>query len=73
MHITDSRIAATMFSVLMAVANIGTGIGLAVAGMLSDTIGYAFTFLVLALLNLLALPLITCIIPSTTRKAGTTE
>lgn len=55
---TDPRIAASMFSILMAIANIGTGIGLAVTGALVDGIGYPITFILLAVFNLLALPLI---------------
>lgn len=55
---TDPRIAASMFSILMAIANIGTGIGLAVTGVLVDSIGYPWTFIVIAGFNLLALPLI---------------
>ncbi|GAP10308.1 arabinose efflux permease [Bellilinea caldifistulae] len=55
---TDPRIAASMFSILMAVANIGTGIGLALSGTLVDSIGFGLTFMVLAGLNLLAIPLV---------------
>jgi PAT family beta-lactamase induction signal transducer AmpG len=55
---TDPRIAASMFSVLMAIANIGTGIGLAVTGVMVDGVGYLWTFIILAALNLLAIPLI---------------
>jgi PAT family beta-lactamase induction signal transducer AmpG len=55
---TDPRIAASMFSILMAIANIGTGIGLAVTGLMVDGVGYILTFVILAALNLLALPLI---------------
>ena len=55
---TDPRIAASMFSILMAIANIGTGIGMAVTGVLVDSLGYPWTFVILAGLNLLALPLI---------------
>ena len=58
MRKTDGRIAATMFSILMAVANIGTGIGLALTGFLSDLAGFTNTFFILAALNFLALPLI---------------
>ncbi|MCD6577766.1 MAG: MFS transporter [Anaerolineaceae bacterium] len=58
MRITDGRIAATMFSILMAVANIGTGIGLALSGFLSDLIGFKDAFFILAALNFLALPLV---------------
>ena len=58
MRITDGRIAATMFSILMAVANIGTGIGLAISGVLSDNIGYRLTFVLFSILNLSVLPLL---------------
>jgi MFS transporter, PAT family, beta-lactamase induction signal transducer AmpG len=58
MQFTDSRIAASMFAILMAIANIGTGIALGLAGVLVDTAGYRFTFLVLGIVNLLAIPLL---------------
>jgi len=57
MRATDPRIAASMYSILMAVANIGTGIGLGVTGVLTDVAGFRWTFAILAALNLLALPL----------------
>lgn len=52
---TDMCIAASMFAILMAVANIGSGIGLAAGGILSDAIGYKGTFVLLAVLNIPAL------------------
>lgn len=58
MERTDPRIAASMFSLLMAVANIGTGIGLAAAGMMVDGLSFIRTFILLALINLAALPLL---------------
>lgn len=58
MRVTDGRIAATMFSILMAVANIGTGIGLGLTGLMADTLGFRLSFVVIALLNILALPLV---------------
>lgn len=58
MNKTDPRIAASMFSILMAVANVGTGIGLAASGALVDAISYPGTFIVIAVLNLVALPLV---------------
>jgi predicted MFS family arabinose efflux permease len=67
MDVTDPRIAASMFAILMAVANIGTGVGFAVSGMLVDRIGYQWTFVATALLNLLALPLIPAIFGSRDR------
>jgi PAT family beta-lactamase induction signal transducer AmpG len=63
---TDARIAASMFSILMAIANIGTGIGLAVTGLLVDSLGYPVTFILLAVFNLLAFPLI----PVVFKKGG---
>lgn len=57
MRVTDGRIAATMFSILMAVANIGTGIGLGITGVMADNLGFRWSFVVVALLNILALPL----------------
>lgn len=70
MRVTDGRIAATMFSILMAVANIGTGIGLGVTGIMADKLGFRWSFVVIALLNLLALPLMGIIFP---RKVGLTK
>jgi PAT family beta-lactamase induction signal transducer AmpG len=64
---TDSRIAASMFSILMAIANIGTGIGLAVTGAMVDGVGYRWTFVILAGINMLALPLIPLVF---NKKAG---
>ena len=61
MRETNERIAATMFSILMAVANIGTGIGLGLSGAMAEGFGYPITFIILALLNLLALPLLPAI------------
>jgi len=58
MNKTDQRITASMFSILMGVANVGSGVGLAMSGSLVDSLGFAATFLILAGLNLLALPLV---------------
>jgi PAT family beta-lactamase induction signal transducer AmpG len=66
---TDPRIAASMFSILMAIANIGTGIGLAVTGVMVDGLGYPWTFVIIAALNLLAMPLI----PVVFRRKGGAE
>ena len=69
MRFTDTRIAATMFSILMAVANIGTGIGLGISGALSERIGFEPTFLLLAAKNMLALPLLMMIFPQRAAEA----
>jgi len=61
MKSSDPRIAASMFSILMAIANIGTGIGLGVSGAMVDSIGYRWTFVVIGALNLAAIPLLSVI------------
>lgn len=58
MQLTDPRIAASMFSILMAVANIGTAVGLGLSGWLAETSGFTLTFAIIAGLNVLALPLL---------------
>jgi PAT family beta-lactamase induction signal transducer AmpG len=75
MDSTDRRIAASMYSILMAVANIGTGIGLGIAGALSDGIGFRLTFVILAALNMFILPLANAVFkkapsPSLNNKTG---
>ena len=56
MEYTDPRIAATMFSILMAITNIGQGIGLGLSGFFADTYGFKITFIIMALLNFAVLP-----------------
>lgn len=58
MNFTDARIAASMFSILMAVVNISQGVGMALSGIMADSVGFRWTFVVLAVLNFLALPLL---------------
>lgn len=70
MHAADPRIAASMFAILMAIANLGTGIGLALSGTLVDSLGYRTTFIIIAGLNLLALPLIGAIFSRPLRRAS---
>lgn len=58
MGYTDSRIAASMFSILMAVSNVAQGAGMALSGFLADSaMGYAGAFIILAALNVLVIPL----------------
>ena len=66
MKLSDPRIAASMFAILMAVANIGTGIGLGLSGSLVDLVGYKPTFIIIGILNILALPLLSVIFPEKT-------
>ena len=60
MNYTDPRIAASMYSIFMAVTNIGQGVGFAVAGGLADVplVGFRWAFVILGCVNLLALPLL---------------
>jgi PAT family beta-lactamase induction signal transducer AmpG len=58
MQCTDKRIAASMYSILMAVCNVAQGVGMALSGALADGIDFRWTFVVLAGVNLLAIPLI---------------
>jgi PAT family beta-lactamase induction signal transducer AmpG len=63
MSLCEPKIAASMFSLLMAVANIGTAIGLPLSGSLAEGIGFRWTFVIFALLNLLAFPMMSSIFP----------
>ena len=57
MRVVDSRIAASMFAILMAFTNVGQGIGLALSGALADALGFRITLLVFAVIPFLVLPL----------------
>jgi MFS transporter, PAT family, beta-lactamase induction signal transducer AmpG len=56
MKYTQPSIAASMYSILMAVTNVGQGIGLALSGVLSDKLGYLAAFAVFAALIFLVIP-----------------
>jgi MFS transporter, PAT family, beta-lactamase induction signal transducer AmpG len=58
MGFCDPRIAASMFAILMALTNVGTGVGFALTGSMADSLGYRTTFVVVALLSLAVLPFI---------------
>jgi MFS family permease len=58
MDFSDPRIAAFMFSVIMAVGNIGIGAGQPLAGSLVDNLGFRWMFGIFAGVHLLALPLV---------------
>ena len=70
MSYTDMRIAATMFAILMAITNVADGAGMALSGVLADAVGFRLTFVIMAALNLLAVPLIPVIFG---RRAVTAE
>ena len=69
MNYTDQRIAASMFSIFMALTNIGQGVGFAIAGGLANmpAVGFRWAFVILTMFNLAALPLLPLIFRS--RKA----
>ena len=56
MKYTVPAIAASMFSILMAVTNVGQGIGLGVGGAIAKAAGFLLTFLVFGAVMLLILP-----------------
>jgi len=58
MNVSDSRIAASMYSILMAVTNVAQGFGMFLTGRLSDTISFSLLFIIMGLVNLLAIPFI---------------
>ena len=56
MKYTQPAIAASMYSILMAVTNVGQGIGLGMGGGLANSDGYPVTFLVFGVIMLLVIP-----------------
>jgi len=56
MDFADPRIAAFMFAIVMAVGNVGIGLGQPFSGALVDAVGFRWMFVVLGALNLLTLP-----------------
>lgn len=69
MDFTDKRIAASMFAIIMAVGNIGIGVGQYVTGLLVDAIDFGGTFVILAIINLIALFMIMAIFRKRTNLA----
>jgi PAT family beta-lactamase induction signal transducer AmpG len=55
---TDPRIAASMYSILMAVVNVAQGVGMAASGVMADTLGFRWAFVVIAAVNVLIIPLL---------------
>ncbi|HOH20426.1 MAG TPA: MFS transporter, partial [Anaerolineaceae bacterium] len=58
MQVTDGTIAASMYSILMAVTNVGQGIGLGLGGGLADAAGYPAAFLAFGGIIFLAVPFV---------------
>jgi hypothetical protein len=57
MGITDTRIAASMFAILQTMSNIGMGAGEGAVA-LTDNMGFPQVFRLLALVNLVVIPLL---------------
>ena len=68
MGVTDTRIAASMFAILMAFTNVGQGIGLAMGGKLSDLAGFQWTFIAFAAVCILVLPFLPAVFGKRTIK-----
>jgi len=63
MRLCEPKIAASMFSLWMAVANIGTAVGFSLSGSWAESIGFRLTFVIFALINLVAFPMLPSIFP----------
>ncbi len=61
MNATDTRIAASMYSILMAVTNVAQGLGMFLSGSLSDAVGFVWVFVILGAVNVLSIPFISTI------------
>ncbi len=61
MEFSDPRIAAFMFSVIMAVGNLAISMGSALGGSLVDAVGFRPLFLICAIIHVLVLPIILAI------------
>lgn len=58
MDFCDPRIAAFMFSIIMAVGNIGIGLGAPLAGSLVDNMGFQAMFWIFAVVHIVSLPVV---------------
>ena len=61
MNATDTRIAASMYSILMAVTNVAQGVGMFITGALSDFTSFVVLFILMGGINLLAIPFVATI------------
>jgi MFS transporter, PAT family, beta-lactamase induction signal transducer AmpG len=69
MKYTTPSIAASMYAILMAVTNVGQGIGLGLGGFLSNSAGFTTAFLVFAAAIFLILPFFPVLFRTTRRAA----
>lgn len=58
MDLSDKRIAASMFAIMMALSNLGTAVGEGVATSLTDSMGFRAVFWALAAANLIVVPIL---------------
>lgn len=58
MDIADARIAASMFAIMMGISNLGSAVADGLATALSDDLGFAMVFWLLAAINLVTLPVL---------------
>jgi MFS transporter, PAT family, beta-lactamase induction signal transducer AmpG len=58
MALADTRIAASMFALMMAISNIGVALGEGFATSLTDNIGFTAVFAILAAINLINFPVL---------------
>jgi PAT family beta-lactamase induction signal transducer AmpG len=68
MKYTQPSIAASMYSILMAVTNVGQGIGLALSGVIADKSSYLVAFIVFAALIFLVVPFMPVLFKKTAGK-----
>lgn len=55
MHFTDKHLAASVYSSIMAFANVGISLGNLASAQMADSLGYTLTFIILASYNCLAI------------------
>ncbi len=58
MDIADARIAASVFAIMMGISNLGSAVADGLATALSDDLGFTAVFWLLALINLITLPVL---------------
>ena len=58
MDIADARIAASIFAIMMGISNLGSAVADGLATALSDDLGFSMVFWLLAIVNLITLPVL---------------
>lgn len=70
MDIADARIAASMFAIMMGISNLGSAVADGAATALSDDLGFAAVFWLLAAINLVTLPVLAGLFKKAPEVAG---